>query len=133
MAGGADLKKVKTCVLRVGGTNCDWETKVAFEEAGAEAEVLHMKKILEKGINSYHILVIPGGFSYGDYVRAGAIWAKKLASKLGDRLTKFVEEGRLVLGICNGFQVLVESGFLPGFEGTSEVPQASLTVNASAK
>lgn len=127
------MKKVKTCVLRVGGTNCDWETKVAFEEAGAEAEVLHMKKILEKGINSYHILVIPGGFSYGDYVRAGAIWAKKLASKLGDRLTKFVEEGRLVLGICNGFQVLVESGFLPGFEGTSEVPQASLTVNASAK
>jgi phosphoribosylformylglycinamidine synthase I len=120
-------------VLRVGGTNCDWETKLALEDAGAEAVVLHMNRALREGLSSYHMVVIPGGFSYGDYVRAGAIWAKKLAAKMGRELERLVEDGRLLLGICNGFQVLVEAGFLPGFEGRSEVPQASLAVNESAR
>ena len=120
-------------MLRVGGTNCDWETKLALEDAGAEAVVLHMNRALREGLSSYHMVVIPGGFSYGDYVRAGAIWAKKLAAKMGRELERLVEDGRLLLGICNGFQVLVEAGFLPGFEGRSEVPQASLAVNESAR
>jgi len=125
--------KVKACVLRVGGTNCDYETKVALEDAGAEAVVVHMNKALREGLRSYHIVVIPGGFSYGDHVRAGAIWAKKLAAKMGRDLEEFVEDGRLLLGICNGFQVLVEAGFLPGFNGRSEVPRAALAVNESAR
>jgi len=127
------VAKPRVVILRVGGTNCDAETKVAFEDAGAEARIVHINKVLREGLESYHILVIPGGFSYGDYVRAGAIWAKKLAVKLGRQLERFVEEGRLVLGICNGFQVLVEAGLLPSFEGVSEVPQASLAVNVSAR
>lgn len=127
------MKKPKVCILRVGGTNCDFETKIAFEEAGAEAEIIHTNKAVKQGLEQYHIITIPGGFSYGDYVRAGAIWAKRLAAKLGGTMAKLVEEERLVLGICNGFQVLVEMGLLPGFEGMSKIPQASLAVNVSAK
>ncbi|MCX8204429.1 MAG: phosphoribosylformylglycinamidine synthase subunit PurQ [Candidatus Nezhaarchaeota archaeon] len=126
------VKRVKACILRVGGTNCDSETKVALEDAGAEAVIMHMNKVAKEELWKYHVLVIPGGFSYGDYVRAGAIWAKRLIVKMGRELEEFVESGRLLLGICNGFQVLVEAGFLPGFEGRSEVPQSSLAVNESA-
>lgn len=126
------MGRARACILRVGGTNCDAETLVALEDAGAEAEVVHMNKVDGGRLWRYHILVIPGGFSYGDYVRAGAIWAKRLVVRMGRELEEFVESGRLVLGICNGFQVLVEAGFLPGFSGRSEVPQASLAVNESA-
>ena len=80
------MARVKACVLRVGGTNCDYETKVSLEDAGADAVVIHMNKALREGLGDYHIVVIPGGFSYGDYVRAGAIWAKKLAAKMGREL-----------------------------------------------
>jgi phosphoribosylformylglycinamidine synthase len=75
------------------------------------------------------MLVFPGGFSYGDYVRAGVIWAKSIAAKLSAELKKFVAEERPVLGICNGFQVLVEAGLLPAFDGTSEYPEAVLAPN----
>jgi len=74
-------------------------------------------------------LVFPGGFSYGDYVRAGAILAKGVVAKLDRELKQFVKEERPILGICNGFQVLVETGLLPGFDGSSELPQASLATN----
>jgi phosphoribosylformylglycinamidine synthase len=77
----------------------------------------------------YDVLVFPGGFAYGDYVRAGAIWAKSILVKLGRELKTFTDEGRPVLGICNGFQVLVEAGLLPGFEGLSPVPEATLATN----
>jgi phosphoribosylformylglycinamidine synthase len=77
----------------------------------------------------YDALVFPGGFSYGDYVRAGAIWAKWMLARLGMELRAFVDDGRPVLGICNGFQVLVEAGLLPGFEGISGFPDAALAPN----
>jgi len=123
-------EEIKVCVLRVGGTNCDAETKCAFEESGVKAEVVHVNEIVKRrNLMEYSALVFPGGFSYGDYVRAGAIWAKWILAKLGKDLKAFVHENRPVLGICNGFQVLVEAGLLPSFEGISPYPEAALATN----
>jgi phosphoribosylformylglycinamidine synthase len=116
--------------MRVGGTNCDGETKRAFDELGATAEVLHFNEVVKKrGLLDYDALVFPGGFSYGDYVRAGAIWATGALTKLRQDLKMFVDEERPILGICNGFQVLVEAGLLPAFDGISEYPRATLAPN----
>ena len=121
---------VRVCVMRVGGTNCDAETKRAFDELGAKADVLHFNEVVKGGcLLDYNALVFPGGFSYGDYVRAGAIWATGTLTKLRKELKRFVEEERPILGICNGFQVLVEEGLLPGFKGVSAYPEASLAPN----
>ncbi|MEM0240562.1 MAG: phosphoribosylformylglycinamidine synthase subunit PurQ [Candidatus Nezhaarchaeales archaeon] len=125
----------KACIVRVGGTNCDFETKVALEDLGVKADIVHMNQLLKKRVNleDYSLLVIPGGFSYGDYVRAGAIWGKKLAFKLRRDLENFIDEGKAVVGICNGFQVLVEAGILPGLSGLSDCPEVALATNTSAK
>jgi len=121
---------IRVCVLRVGGTNCDAETRRSFEALGVQAEVVHVNEVVKRrSLLEYDVLVFPGGFSYGDYVRAGAIWAKWILAKLGKELKAFVDEGRLILGICNGFQVLVETGLLPGFEGMSPYPEAGLATN----
>ena len=121
---------IRVCIVRVGGTNCDAETKRAFEALGARAFVRHLNEISRRrNLLDYHILVFPGGFSYGDYVRAGAILAKSLAAKLDKELKIFIDEGKPILGICNGFQVLVESGLLPGFNGVSKYPEAALATN----
>jgi phosphoribosylformylglycinamidine synthase I len=123
-------EEIRVCIMRVGGTNCDAETKRAFDELGVRAEVVHLNEIVKKrALPDYNALVFPGGFSYGDYVRAGAILGKGILTKLRSDLKMFVEEGRPILGICNGFQVLVEAGFLPAFEGVSEYPEATLATN----
>jgi len=123
-------EEIKVCVLRVGGTNCDAETKRAFEELGVRADVVHVNELVKhRKLLEYHALVFPGGFSYGDYVRAGAIWAKWILAKLGGELKAFVDENRPILGICNGFQVLVEAGLLPGYDGMSQYPEAALATN----
>ena len=123
-------EEIKVCILRVGGTNCDVETKRSFEELGVHAEIVHVNEMVKRqNITEYNALIFPGGFSYGDYVRAGAIWAKWIIAKLGKQLKAFVDENRPILGICNGFQVLVEAGFLPGFEGISPYPEVALAAN----
>lgn len=123
-------EEIRVCVMRVGGTNCDAETKRAFNELGAKADVLHFNEVVKgECLLDYNALVFPGGFSYGDYVRAGAIWATGTLTKLRKDLKRFVEDERPILGICNGFQVLVEAGLLPAFEGISEVPEATLATN----
>jgi phosphoribosylformylglycinamidine synthase len=114
----------------VGGTNCDAETKRSFEALSVRVEVAHVNKVVKRrNLLEYDALVFPGGFAYGDYVRAGAVWAKWILAKLGKELKAFVDEGRLILGVCNGFQVLVEMGLLPGFDGMSRVPEAALATN----
>jgi len=123
-------EEIKACIMRVGGTNCDAETQRAFRELGVQAETLHLNEMVKRrNLMDYHILVFPGGFAYGDYVRSGAIWARLLMAKLGKELKAFIAESRPILGICNGFQVLVEEGLLPGFEGVSAYPEASLAPN----
>jgi phosphoribosylformylglycinamidine synthase subunit PurQ / glutaminase len=123
-------EEIRVLVMRVGGTNCDAETKRAFDELGAKADVLHFNEVVKKrNILDYNALVFPGGFSYGDYVRAGAIWATGALTKLRKELKQFVADERPILGICNGFQVLVEAGLLPAFDGISEYPEATLTTN----
>ncbi|UCF44719.1 MAG: phosphoribosylformylglycinamidine synthase subunit PurQ [Candidatus Bathyarchaeota archaeon] len=123
-------EEIKVCVMRVGGTNCDLETQRAFQDLGVKAETLHLNELIKRrNLMDYQVLVFPGGFSFGDYVRAGVILARWLSAKLDKELKAFVEENRPILGICNGFQVLVEYGLLPGFDGTSAYPEATLATN----
>lgn len=124
--------QIQVCILRTGGTNCDLEAKSAFEDFGVHARVVRSTTISGKDLAKHHILVFPGGFSYGDYVRAGAIWGKELKVHFGRALERFVEDGKPVLGICNGFQVLVETGLLPAFNGISEGPEMALATNVAA-
>ncbi|MCW3995478.1 MAG: phosphoribosylformylglycinamidine synthase subunit PurQ [Candidatus Bathyarchaeota archaeon] len=127
------LEDIKVCVMRVGGTNCDAETARAFQELGVKAEVVHVNEFVErKSLLDYSVLVFPGGFSFGDYVRSGVMFARHLSAKMGREIEIFVDEGRPILGICNGFQILVEFGLLPGFEGMSTYPEATLTTNEPA-
>jgi phosphoribosylformylglycinamidine synthase len=128
------MKKVKVLMLRAPGTNRDVDTRIAFEECGAGVDSALVGEILrqEKRLKDYQILVIPGGFTYGDDISAGKIMANEIRLKLKPEIEKFVADGRLVLGICNGFQVLVKTGILPGIKGKSAQP-VTLTNNDSGK
>jgi phosphoribosylformylglycinamidine cyclo-ligase len=129
----------RALVLRAPGINCDRETAQACRLVGFETELVHINQLLKvpEHLLDYHFLVIPGGFSYGDDLGAGTLLAKNLVIHLGKQLQQFIDEGRLVMGICNGFQVLVRAGLLPGEESVSldasQVPVTSLTSNASAQ
>ncbi|MCM8807419.1 MAG: phosphoribosylformylglycinamidine synthase I [Candidatus Omnitrophica bacterium] len=109
------MAKVRVLILRVGGTNCDFETEWAFNLAGGIAERVHINQIIkkEKKLKDYQILVIPGGFSYGDDIGAGKVLANEIRLKIWEEIERFIEEKKVILGICNGFQVLVKSGILP--------------------
>jgi phosphoribosylformylglycinamidine synthase len=113
---------VRALVLRTAGTNCDNETVFALEQAGFEADRVHVNRLIETPslLNGYEFLVVPGGFSYGDDVSAGKILANQMLYRLAEPLNRFVENGKLVLGICNGFQVLIKSGLLPWGHVTAE-------------
>ena len=104
----------RVCILRAPGTNCDVETAHAFELAGATAERIHLFRLLEnpEQLRAYQILCIPGGFSYGDDLGAGVIFSRQLRGRLNEMMNEFLEADKLLLGICNGFQVLLKSGLL---------------------
>ncbi|MFC1932946.1 phosphoribosylformylglycinamidine synthase I [Chloroflexota bacterium] len=123
------MAKVKTLILRAPGTNCDVETTFAFEQAGSIVESAHINELMcrEKPLSNYQIMVIPGGFTYGDDISAGKILANELRLKLGEDIQRFVDDGRLILGICNGFQVLLKAGILPRCGDTHQ----SLTLAAN--
>ena len=116
------MAKVRTLILRAPGTNCDVETAFAFEQAGANVSSAHVNELVrrDKRIADYQIVVIPGGFTYGDDISAGKILANELKLKLGDDIQEFVGGGGLILGICNGFQVLVKAGILPQPDDASQ-------------
>ena len=120
------MKKVKVLILKTAGTNNDIETAQGFELAGASCEIVHINRFLrkEKKISDYKILAIPGGFSYSDDISAGKIFANKLKYKLNSEIMKFAKSKKLIIGICNGFQVLVKSGILPFCDGNQSVTLA---------
>lgn len=124
------MNPVRVCILRIEGTNCEQETYDAFSELGAEPELVHLKELTPQILFDYQCLMLPGGFSSGDYVRAGAIFAARMKSTLITALEEYVEDGYPVGGICNGFQILVELGLLPTL---SPYPRACLTTNDSAR
>jgi phosphoribosylformylglycinamidine synthase len=123
----------RVLILRAPGANCDAETQFAFERAGAKAERLHMNRLRDKPtvLDNYQVLVIPGGFTYGDDVAAGKILANQLSAFLGEQLRVFRDREKLVLGICNGFQAILKAGLL--FPPDEEGPLATLAHNASGK
>ncbi|MFH1761200.1 MAG: phosphoribosylformylglycinamidine synthase I [bacterium] len=127
------MNRPKAVILRTAGTNCDWETCYAFEVAGAKAEAVHVNRLIkgEVRLDNYQIMAIPGGFSYGDDIASGKILANELKYKLGDSIKKFAKSGNPVIGICNGFQVLVKMGLLPGNKELKQV--TTLTFNDSDK
>ncbi len=128
------MKSVNAIVLRAAGINCDMETQYALELAGAQAERIHINRIIEdkKLLDQFHIMVVPGGFSYGDDVSAGKILANQTIHHLADALRKFIDDGKLVLGICNGFQVLVKAGILP-FNTVGKQESVTITNNDCGK
>jgi phosphoribosylformylglycinamidine synthase subunit PurQ / glutaminase len=103
-------------ILYAPGTNCHEETAAALERAGLASELVPLRDLLngEMRLDRYWAAVVPGGFSYGDHLGAGRVFATVLVSRLQDQLAGFVEAGKPVLGVCNGFQVLTEAGILPG-------------------
>ena len=123
----------RVLILRAPGTNCDLETAHAFELAGAQTERLHVNQLLAKpeiAVN-FQILCLPGGFSYGDDIAAGTILASQIRHHLRDCLEDFRARNGLILGICNGFQILMRTGMLlPDGENG---PPATLTLNNSGK
>ena len=122
----------KALVLRSGGTNCEDETARALQLGGARAEVLHTDRVLEdpSRLDPFQILVFAGGFSYGDDLAAGRVWGLELRTRLRESLGAHVERGGLILGVCNGFQVLVESGIFEPDRGPAE-RSIALYANAS--
>jgi phosphoribosylformylglycinamidine synthase len=121
----------RALILRTAGINCEGETVRALELAGARADLIHLKRVLLEParLDSYGLIVIPGGFSYGDDVAAGRVFGLELRLGLGREIAAFVERGGFVLGVCNGFQVLVEAGL---FESSSIPRRASASARISS-
>ncbi len=127
--------KPRTLILRTAGTNCDVELAHAFRTAGADTESLHVNVLTAEpeALHRYDLLGLPGGFSYGDDIAAGRILANRLKHRLLPALRQFVADGKPIIGICNGFQVLVKLGLLPDFDATRDEPvvqTATLADNA---
>jgi len=129
------MTSVKTLILRTAGTNCDRETEHAFRLAGSEVELMHLDRLVERPevLADAGILVFPGGFTYGDDLGAGTIFSSRLRTALLEPVLAHVARGGLVLGICNGFQILVKTGLLPALDELGTTGEATLTGNDSDK
>jgi len=127
------VSAVNAIVLRTAGTNCDQETAHALRMADAQPQIVHINQLLSKHVSlePFRLMVIPGGFSYGDDVAAGKILANELRFKLRSALDEFISQGKRIIGICNGFQVLVKTGYLPG--ASERVQTVTLAANDSGQ
>jgi len=127
------MAKPRTLIIRTAGTNCDYETKMAFELAGSTTVRVHINDLIsgKEKLSNYQLLAIPGGFSYGDDIASGKILANEVKNKLGAQIREFAFLGKPIIGICNGFQVLVKMGLLPDEKTFSQ--STTLTFNDSDK
>lgn len=131
----------RVAVLRAPGTNCDYETAYAFELGGAKADRIHLFRLLEdpRQLLNYQVLCVPGGFSYGDDIGSGVIFASHMRNRLANALLEFLQGDKLCLGICNGFQAILKAGILPSGNLTAlsapeqSPPAATLTWNHNGK
>lgn len=130
------MKNVRVLVLTGYGINCDYETDYALKAAGAESDRIHINELIEGAtigsrvdLEDYHLLVFDGGFSWGDDHGAGVLLANRLKYNIGDQINRFIKDGKLIIGICNGFQALVNFGLLPGFDGNYTKREVALTFN----
>jgi phosphoribosylformylglycinamidine synthase subunit PurQ / glutaminase len=125
------MSGVKVLVLAGYGLNCDHETAYAFELAGAKAQRVHINSLIDGAVElePFHIMAFVGGFGWGDDHGAGVVQAVKLKTRIGDKILEFVERGNLIIGICNGFQAIVNMGLLPGFDNIYTKRSVALTFN----
>lgn len=131
-------RKAKALILTGYGLNCDYETDFSLKQAGATSNRIHINEMISSSaggmkqkLSDYHLLVFGGGFSWADDHGAGVLMATKLRHHLGEELQRFIQEGKLVLGICNGFQALVNLGLVPGFDQNYQERRVALTYNDS--
>lgn len=125
-------RDVRVLVLTGLGLNCEDETAHGFRMCGASPEQVHLSDMLEGGskrLSDYHIVAMIGGFAFGDHIGAGVVYANRLRYRMFDDLRRFVADGGLMLGICNGFQTMVKLGLLPGLDGAYGEQTATLTAN----
>lgn len=127
--------KPKTLIFSGYGLNCEEETKFAFEKAGGSTDIVHVNDLITglKKIETYQILAFPGGFSYGDDTGSGNAFANKVRNHLWEKIDKFVKKDRLIIGICNGFQILVNLGLLPALNNKYGKREVALLHNTSAR
>lgn len=129
------MAKPKVLVLTGYGINCDDETKYAFERAGAEADIIHINDLIEDSLMllHYQIFAFPGGFSYGDDTGSGKALANRITNNLREEFRAFIERDTLMLGICNGFQVMVNIGVVPARDSIIGETEVSLEHNNSSR
>ena len=122
---------VRALILTGFGLNCEAESARAFELAGATAEQVHLNDLLDgrRSLDEFHILVFIGGFSFGDHIASGRVLANRLRRRLAEPIQQFIADGKLILGICNGFQTMVKLGILPGLDGDYRRQTVTLTWN----
>jgi phosphoribosylformylglycinamidine synthase I len=127
--------KPKSLILTGYGINCDIETAHAFKLAGADAERVHLNDLINgaRRLSDYHILAFPGGFSFGDDIASGKVLANMIKYNLGENIQEFIDAGKLIIGICNGFQAMVKMGLLPAFDGDYSAQEVTLTFNDSGR
>ena len=127
------MAQPKTLVLTGYGINCDEETRYAFEYAGSDADIIHVNDLIEKRglLKQYQIMVFPGGFSYGDDTGSGKALANRIKNNLLSEINEFINRDTLVLGICNGFQVMVNIGLVPAMQGFTGNADVALEHNRS--
>jgi len=127
--------KPKALILTGYGINCDYETQHAFNIVGADAKRVHINDIIDKieSLEDYHIIAFPGGFSFGDDIASGKVLANKIKFNIFSDLQKFIDDGKVIIGICNGFQSMVKLGILPAFERNYKKQTVTLAFNDSGK
>ncbi|MCF7855298.1 MAG: phosphoribosylformylglycinamidine synthase subunit PurQ, partial [Candidatus Pacebacteria bacterium] len=126
-----DLSTVNALIITGFGLNCEKETACAFRTAGAAPEQVHLNDIIsgERSLDDFHILTFIGGFSFGDHIGAGTVFANRVRCQLREQLEQFVADGKLVLGICNGFQTITRLGLVPACDGQYFTQQTAIAKN----